>query len=58
LLPDEAFGRAGVHNRRGKITLGEMVAGYVKHLDDHLAFVAAKRANMGKPVVVLARQEG
>jgi uncharacterized damage-inducible protein DinB len=50
LLPDEAFLRAGIHDRRGRITLGQFVADYVKHVDDHLAFVAGKRANLGKPL--------
>jgi len=49
-LPDEAFLRVGTHNRRGKVTLGGMVASYVKHVDDHLEFVAGKRANLGKPL--------
>jgi uncharacterized damage-inducible protein DinB len=49
-LPDEAFLRAGTHNRRGKVTLGGMVASYVKHVDEHLEFVAGKRANLGKPL--------
>src|SRR4051812_38327592 len=49
-LPDEAFLRAGTHNRRGKVTLGGRVASYVKHVDDHLEFVAGKRANLGKPL--------
>src|SRR3954470_14653951 len=48
LLSDEAFLRAGTHNRRGKVTLGEFVADYVKHVDDHLRYVAGKRANLGK----------
>jgi uncharacterized damage-inducible protein DinB len=49
-LPDEAFLRAGTHNRRGKVTLGEMVASYVEHVDDHLKFIVGKRANLGKPL--------
>ena len=49
-LPDEAFLRAGTHNRRGKVTLGGMVDSYVKHIDDHLEFVLGKRASLGKPV--------
>jgi uncharacterized damage-inducible protein DinB len=49
-LPEEAFLREGTHNRRGKVTLGDMVASYVKHVDDHLGFVAGKRANLGKPL--------
>jgi len=49
-LPDAAFERAGTHNRRGRVTLGEMVASYVGHIDDHLKFVVGKRANLGKPL--------
>jgi len=49
-LPDEAFLREGTHNRRGKVTLGEMVASYVKHVDEHLEFVIGKRVNLGKPL--------
>lgn len=48
-LPDEAFLRVGTHNRRGKVTLGELVEAYVQHVDDHLKFIVAKRANLGKP---------
>src|SRR5262249_58701112 len=54
LLPDEAFLRWGTHNRRGKLTLGGLVADYVKHVDDHLEFIAGKRANLGKPLPLLA----
>ena len=49
-LPPEAFERGGTHNRRGRVTVGEMVRDYIKHLDDHLAFVVAKRERLGKPV--------
>jgi uncharacterized damage-inducible protein DinB len=49
-LPDEAFLREGTHNRRGKMTVGDLVASYVKHVDDHLEFVAGKRAKLGKPL--------
>jgi uncharacterized damage-inducible protein DinB len=49
-LPDEAFLREGMHNRRGKMTLGDLVASYVKHVDDHLEFIVGKRANFGKPL--------
>ena len=49
-LPDEAFLRQGTHNRSGKVTLGGLVASYVKHVDDHLEFVLGKRANLGKPL--------
>jgi hypothetical protein len=50
LLPDEAFRRAGQHNRRGRVTLGEMVADYVRHVEDHLPFVRGKRERLGKPL--------
>ena len=41
LLPDDAFSRQGTHNRKGAVTLGGMVEGYIKHLDHHLAFLKA-----------------
>lgn len=46
-LPPEAFGRAGVHNQRGKVTLLQLVEGYANHVDHHLGFVAQKRKNLG-----------
>lgn len=49
-LPDETFERGGTHNRRGPMTLGDMVKDYVEHLDYHLKFVLDKRARLGKPV--------
>ncbi|HEY1376696.1 MAG TPA: DinB family protein [Gemmataceae bacterium] len=49
-LPDEAFLRGGTHNRRGRVTLGELVASYVEHVDAHLEFVAGKRARLGNPL--------
>ena len=49
-LPDSAFARAGLHNRRGTVTLGTLVGDYVAHIDDHLKFIHGKRANLGKPV--------
>ncbi len=49
-LPPEAFARAGTHNRKGRVTVGEMVYGYIKHLDDHLAFVHGKREKLKNPV--------
>ena len=49
-LPDAAFDRAGVHNQAGKVTLGEMVGSYVRHVDGHLNFVRAKRARLGRPL--------
>jgi uncharacterized damage-inducible protein DinB len=49
-LPDDAFRRKGTHNRKGEVTVGQMVADYVKHVDDHLKFVYAKRDKLGKPL--------
>jgi hypothetical protein len=49
-LPDAAFLRAGVHDRKGAVTLGGLVASYVAHLDEHLEFVLGKRARLGKPL--------
>jgi uncharacterized damage-inducible protein DinB len=50
LLPDDAFDRKGTHNRKGAVTLGEMVAGYIDHVEGHLAFVRDKRVRLGKPL--------
>jgi uncharacterized damage-inducible protein DinB len=50
LLPDDAFSRQGTHNRKGAVTLGGMVEGYIKHLDHHLVFLKAKRERLGKPL--------
>ena len=49
-LPEAAFARQGTHNRRGVMTLGEMVEGYIKHLEHHLVFLRAKRDRLGKPL--------
>jgi uncharacterized damage-inducible protein DinB len=50
-LPDAAFQREGIHNRKGAVTLGSLVASYVTHPDDHLEFVLGKRARLGKPLL-------
>ena len=47
-LPDSAFDRSGMHNERGKVTLGDQLKGYVNHLEHHLKFIHEKRAAMGK----------
>ena len=47
-LPDEAFDRRGIHNRRGVMTVGGSVKDYIDHVDHHLAFLAAKRARLGR----------
>ncbi len=46
-LPPEAFERAGIHNQRGRVTLEQMVQGYVDHLAHHEKFIAGKRAALG-----------
>ena len=43
-LPAEAFARSGVHNERGRITLGGTLSGYVEHLDGHMQHLLKKRA--------------
>jgi hypothetical protein len=50
-LPDEAFAREGVHNERGIVTLGELLEGYVWHVDHHMEFVRKKREKLGKPML-------
>ncbi|HUE14054.1 MAG TPA: DinB family protein [Planctomycetaceae bacterium] len=49
-LPDEAFERRGIHNRRGVLTVGGTVQDYIKHVDDHLTFLTEKRLRLGKPL--------
>jgi uncharacterized damage-inducible protein DinB len=49
-LPDAAFERHGTHNKKGRVTLGEMVQSYVGHLDDHMKFLLGKREKLGKPL--------
>jgi uncharacterized damage-inducible protein DinB len=51
-LPDEAFTRVGTHNRKGVVTLGDMVKLYIGHLEHHLVFVKAKRDRLGKSISV------
>jgi uncharacterized damage-inducible protein DinB len=47
-LPESAWGRFGVHNERGKMTLLEMLEMSTKHLEHHLKFAHEKRAKLGK----------
>lgn len=49
-LPDDAFERQGIHNRRGAVRVGEMVKDYVEHVDHHLKFINEKRKRLGKAV--------
>jgi len=51
-LPDEAFERRGIHNRRGVVTVGGSVKDYIKHVDHHLTFLGEKRARLGKQLAV------
>jgi uncharacterized damage-inducible protein DinB len=53
-LPEAAFQRAGTHNRRGAMTLGSMVEGYIDHLDHHMKFLVEKRTRLGKPLSAAA----
>jgi uncharacterized damage-inducible protein DinB len=41
------FARTGRHTERGPLTLAELVATMVGHLDHHLRFLYGKRANLG-----------
>ena len=47
VAPRPILARAGQHTERGRMTLAELVAGYVTHLDHHLRFLYGKRANLG-----------
>jgi hypothetical protein len=49
-LPEVAFTRQGTHNRRGKVTVGDMVQDYVEHVTYHLRFLYDKRTRLGKPL--------
>ena len=49
-LPEESFERRGTHDRRGPVTVGDMVKDYIGHVDHHLKFLYDKRARLGKPV--------
>jgi len=44
---EDDFGRAGRHSEAGRQTLAELVARVTSHLDHHLRFLYAKRANLG-----------
>ena len=47
-LPESALQRKGTHNERGVITVGGYLQSTIDHLEHHLKFIHAKRANMGK----------
>ena len=46
-LDDSAFARVGNHTELGRQTLAAIVVKAVHHLDHHLKFLYAKRANLG-----------
>jgi len=46
-LDDSAFSRVGHHGELGRQTLAEIVVKAAHHLDHHLKFLYAKRANLG-----------
>lgn len=43
---DSDFKRRGTHTEKGSVTLADQVVTYVTHLDYHLKFLYAKRANL------------
>ncbi|MCC7084079.1 MAG: DinB family protein [Pirellulales bacterium] len=47
-LPTAAFERSGIHSERGRVTLADLIATAVDHLDHHLKFIQKKRALLGK----------
>jgi DinB superfamily len=42
-LPADAFARAGNHNERGRLTLGQMVEGFANHAESHARQVQSIR---------------
>ncbi len=48
-LPATAFERTGHHNEHGVMTLAELLANYVEHLNHHLKFILQKRQLLGCP---------
>lgn len=44
---EEDFARSGNHTEDGPKTLAKLLVGYVGHLDYHLKYLYAKRANLG-----------
>jgi uncharacterized damage-inducible protein DinB len=47
---EDDFSRAGLHAERGRMTLAELLATITNHVDHHLRFLYAKRANLGVAV--------
>ena len=48
---EQDFARFGQHSEKGKMTLADLLATYVGHLDKHLKFIFAKRANLGLSLI-------
>lgn len=49
-LPDSSYDRFGIHSEKGKVTLAEVLTGYVTHLEGHLQWVHKKRELLGVPL--------
>jgi DinB superfamily len=49
-LPATAFSRTGLHSEQGEVTLEQLVATYVGHVEHHLKFIREKRSLLGKPM--------
>ncbi len=47
-LKDEDFSRYGIHSKRGKLTLDDVLVTYVNHLEHHLKYLFDKRKMLGK----------
>ncbi|CAN5860771.1 hypothetical protein BH23PLA1_BH23PLA1_20470 [soil metagenome] len=48
--PEADFARAGNHSENGRMTLAQLLATYANHVDHHLKFLYAKRANIGMSI--------
>lgn len=49
-ISEASFAREGTHSTRGPVTLGQLVAEYVDHLEHHLGYLYAKRERLGNPL--------
>lgn len=50
-LKEEDFARHGIHSKRGKVTVEDILTMYVSHLEHHLTYLVDKRKMLGKPAV-------
>jgi uncharacterized damage-inducible protein DinB len=48
-LPPTAFGRVGIHNERGPLTLERLLEIAIKHIPHHVQFILEKRKALGLP---------